>query len=60
MGTPEEQGSHDNNVARQLVTETGIDTGRFVADVRVPTDSRTLTASYGHLAFRKTAAASIE
>jgi hypothetical protein len=51
---------HGNNVARQLVTETGIDTGRFVADVRVPTDSRTLTASYGHLAFRKTAAASIE
>jgi hypothetical protein len=49
-----------SNAARQLVTETGIDTGRFVADVAVPTDARTLTASYGYLAFRKTAAASIE
>jgi hypothetical protein len=49
------------NVTRQLVTETGVGTGYFVADVLVPTDgSKSFTASYGHLAFRKTATASIE
>jgi hypothetical protein len=51
---------HASNAARQLVTETGIDTGRFVADVVVPPDAGTLTASYGYLGFRKIAAMSIE
>jgi hypothetical protein len=46
---------------RVAVTETGVDTGRFVADVTVTPDmSGELIASYGHLAFRKTAAVLVE
>ena len=46
---------------RLLVTETGSDTGRFVADlVSIPEMAGRLEVSYGHLAFRKTAAVSVE
>jgi hypothetical protein len=46
---------------RLLVTETGVDTGRFVADLVVtPEMSGRLEASYGHLAFRKAAAVLVE
>ena len=46
---------------RVPVTETGADTGRFVADLTVTPDmSGQLAASYGHLAFRKTATVVVE
>ncbi len=52
---------HGGAAWRVLVTETGADTGRFAADVVVtPEMSGQLVASYGHLAFRKTATVSIE
>jgi hypothetical protein len=50
----------NSKVVRLLVTETGADTGRFIADVTVPADAQTLTASYGQLAFRKSVTASIK
>ena len=50
-----------NRAWRLLVTETGPDTGHFVVDlVSTPDMSGPLAVSYGHLAFRKTAAVSIE
>ena len=46
---------------RVAVTETGADTGRFVADLPVTPDmSGQLVASYGYLAFRKTVAVLVE
>jgi hypothetical protein len=52
---------HGGVTRRVPVTETGIDTGRFVADLIVTPDMPAqLVASYGHLAFRKTAAVVVE
>jgi hypothetical protein len=50
----------DGGISRQLVTETGVNTGLFATDVTVPAGLKTLTVSYGHLAFRKTAVLSLE